>query len=135
MTNQNAEADRVTTWLRRIARGWSLAVMGVALLILIGNIVSPDPYAAESYPPVENLMPLSMLVSVVGLALAWRWEGLGGALNVAGFVANLILFWAIRGEFLPGSVVLTLSPVLVPGILFLICWWRSRDRRESHSSV
>jgi hypothetical protein len=128
MTDRNAKADRATTWLRRIARGWSLAVMGVALLILIGNIVSPDPYAAESYPPIENLMPLSMLVSVVGLALAWRWEALGGMLNVAGFVANLILFWAIRGEFLPWGVALPLSLVLVPGILFLLCWWRSRNQ-------
>lgn len=128
MTDRKTETDRTTTWLRRIARGWSLIAIGVALLILIGNIVSPDPYAVEDYPPVENLMPLSMLVSVLGLALAWRWEGLGGALNVAGFVANLVLFWAIRGEFLPGSVVLNLSPVLVPGILFLVCWWRSKDR-------
>ena len=129
MTDRKTETDRTTTWLRRIARGWSLIAIGVALLILIGNIVSSDPYAVD-YAPIENLMPLSMLVSVVGLALAWRWEGLGGALNVAGFVANLILFWAIRGEFLPWGVALTLSLVLIPGILFLLCWWRSKDRER-----
>jgi hypothetical protein len=128
MTERKAEIDRTTMWLRRIARGWSLVVIGVALLIIIGHVVTPDPYTVEDYPPVENLMPFSMLLSVLGLALAWRWEGLGGALNVAGFVANLILFWAIRGEFLPWSVVATLSPVLVPGILFLFCWWRSKDK-------
>ena len=130
MTDRNTEADRATTWLRRIARGWSLIVIGVALLILIGHIVSPDPYAVEDYPPVENLMPLSMLVSVLGLALAWRWEALGGVLNVAGFAANFFLFWAVRGEVLPWGVTLTLSPVLVPGVLFLLCWWRSK--RGSH---
>jgi hypothetical protein len=48
-------------------------------------------------------------------------------LNVAGFVATLILFWAIRGEFLPWGVVANLLPVIVPGILFLLCWWRSKD--------
>jgi hypothetical protein len=130
MTDRKAEADRATTWLRRIARGWSLIVIGVALLILVGHIVSSDPYAVENYPPVENLMPFSMFLSVLGLALAWRWEGLGGALNVAGFAANLVLFRAIRGEFLPWGVTLTLSLVLVPGILFLVCWWRSKDRGE-----
>jgi len=128
MTDHKAETDRTTTWMRRIARGWSLLVIGVALLMVVGHVVTPDPHAVEDYPPVENLLPLCLLLSVLGLALAWRWEGWGGALNVAAFAANLILFWVIRGEFLPWSVVATLSPVLVPGILFLFCWWRSKDR-------
>ena len=127
------EADRTTTWLRRIARGWSLALIGLALLVLIGNIISPDPHAVEGYSPAENLMPLSLLLSVLALALAWRWEGLGGALNVAGFVTNLILFRIIRGEFLPWSVVLVLSPLLIPGILFLICWGRSKGKNHKQS--
>lgn len=132
MTDRRAGSDRATTWLRRIARGWSLIVIGVALLILVSHVVTPDPYAVEDYPPVENLMPFSMFLSVLGLALAWRWEALGGALNVAGFAANLVLFWAIRGEFLPWEVTAILSLALVPGVLFLLCWWRSKSKGEDH---
>jgi hypothetical protein len=51
-------------------------------------------------------------------------------LNVAGFAADYFLFRAVRGEVLPWGVTAILSLALIPGILFLLCWWRSK--RGSH---
>jgi hypothetical protein len=86
----------------------------------------PDPYATD-YPPIENLLPLVMCLSVAGLGLAWRWEGLGGAISVVFFLADIGLYWAIRGKFFPLRGLPILSPVLITGLLFLVCWWRTRS--------
>ena len=127
MAGTGDSSDRPTIWMRRVARVWSVVIVGSTLLIIIGHAVLPEPGATD-YPPVENLLPLLMCLSVVGLGVAWRWEGLGGAINVGFFLANLALYWAIRGKSMPLRAVASLSPVVVPGLLFLACWWRARSR-------
>jgi hypothetical protein len=68
-----------------------------------------------------------MCLSVAGLGVAWRWEGWGGAINVGFFLANLGLYRVLRGKFLPLRAVAIFSLVLIPGMLFLVCWWRTRS--------
>jgi len=84
-----------------------------------------DPHAIENYPPIENLIPLTLVLSVSGLGIAWRWEGLGGAINVGFYLANLAVHhWMISRRPYPW----VLAPIIAtPGILFLVCWWRSRE--------
>ncbi len=114
-----------TRRMRRVARIWSVVIIGITLVMTIAHIVAPESGATD-YPPIENLLPVLMLLSVLGLAVAWRWEGLGGAMNVGFFVANLVLYWIIRGKFFPPGALLILSPVVVPGVLFLACWRRMK---------
>jgi hypothetical protein len=117
--------DFLTERLRRIARALSVLIIGFALFMFIGHIVMPVPLEAD-YPPIENLLPVLMTLSVLSLGVAWRWEGLGGMLCVAMFIIHLLLFWAIRLEFFPIRALVLFSPVLLTGVLFLVCWWRSR---------
>ena len=119
-------ADRATKWIRWIARICSIVIIGFTLVMVIAHVVIPDPNATD-YPPIENLLPLAMCLSVLGLGVAWRWEGLGGAISVAFFLANLGLYWAIRQKFFPLRALAVLSPVLITGTLFLVCWWRTRS--------
>jgi hypothetical protein len=119
--------DVATRWMRRVARIWSIVVISIALLLAVTHIVSPEPQTTD-YPPIENLLPVLMLLSVLGLAVAWRWEGVGAALNIGFFLANLVLYRVIRGRAFPFGALLILSPVIVPGVLFLVCWWRTRSR-------
>ena len=123
------DPDRVTRWIRRVARILSVVIIGFTLFMLIGHIVVPEPTVAD-YPPVENLLPVVMCVSVLGLGLAWRWEGLGGAINVGFFVVHLVMYWAIRQRFFPLGGLLVFSPVPITGVLFLVCWWRSRPSQD-----
>lgn len=92
----------------------------------VGHLVEPDPYEVD-YPPIENLLPALMVLSVLGLGIAWRWEGVGGAINLVFFLATIILDWVIRGELIPLGSLLPLSVAIIPGILFLIVWWRTRN--------
>ena len=134
--------NKVTRWIRWTARIWGAVVFLVALLIFLGyasNWVTTgtaDPYAAEDYPPIENLPPLLMFLAALGSAIAWRWERVGGAITVAsGLVALpvLLIHWPIAEGF-PRYLVApygTWLIVVVPGVLFLVCWWRSRELRAS----
>jgi len=69
-----------------------------------------------------------MFLSVLGLAIAWRWEGVGGAINVGFFLALLGLYWIIRGKFFPLRALPMFLAAVVPGVLFLVCWWRTQSR-------
>jgi hypothetical protein len=139
MANVNSVGDRATKWIRRIARVWGTLIVAITLLIVIGaawNWVTTgqaDPYAVEDYPPIENLPPLFALLSALGLGIAWRWEGVGGAIAVAFNLAGLpvlLIHWPIAHGF-PRYLVApygTWMMIAIPGVLFLVCWWRSNRR-------
>ncbi|HGY09724.1 MAG TPA: hypothetical protein ENK37_06710 [Oceanithermus profundus] len=130
-------ADPGTLRLRRVARVWSLTValvvFAAALLALWNRIATGrfDPRLVAGTPFVEFLPPLFALASAAALLAAWRWEWLGGLAATALQLATLPLLlarwppWQRFPRYLlaPYGVWLWLT---VPGVLFLICAWRSR---------
>ncbi len=140
MQNVNDVDDRPTTWIICwITRIWGALLVICALFILIGyawNWVTTgeaDPHAGTDYPPIENLPPLFSLLSILGLGVAWRWEGLGGAIAVIFSLATLpllLIHWPIAEGF-PRYLVAPYGVwmiITIPGILFLVCWRQSRKR-------
>jgi len=125
-----------TKRLRLIARIWSAIIIGTTLFILIGNIVETfnpgqiDPNIVEDYPPIENIPPLFNLFSAISLALAWKWEKIGGIITI---ILQLILLpiYFIHWP-LSENIYYLIAPygmflvVIVPGILFFICSRRSK---------
>lgn len=120
--------EQSTKLIRRIARILSLVILGFAGLILLGHLVVPETNAAD-YPFVENFLPMILGISILGLAIAWRWEGRGGAITVGFFLLHLAVYWAIRGYFFPLRALVVFSPIFITGVLFLVYWWRSRNLR------
>lgn len=138
MPNANGFGDRATKWIRWIARVWGTLIIAVTLLVVIGSAWNwvttgqADPYAAEDYPAIENLAVLFILLSTLGLGLAWRWEGLGGAIAVVFSLATLavlLIHWPIARDFSRYLVAPygTWLIAAIPGVLFLVYWWRSRE--------
>ena len=136
MTQGEDRRDRVTKWMRRIARVWSLPLIVYALLLLAGYAWDwvttgvADPYAVEEVSSIEALPPIFVLLSIVGLGISWRWERLGGTIAVVFGLAALSLLLIDRpvtGNF-PLSAIpyLLLLVTTIPGVPFLVCWWRSR---------
>ena len=119
------------TPLQWVARIWSIIIFILALIILIGELVFP--HTGEDYPPIENLLPILMFLSVASLGLAWKRELLGGVLNILFFLANYILYWVINARPFPLKGLAPLSLAVVPGILFVISWWRSRPEPVTES--
>ena len=104
-----------------IGYAWNWVTTGVA-----------DPYAVEDYPSIEGLPPTFMFLSVLGLGIAWRWERSGGTITIVFQIAALLLLLIhspITRDFPRSAVPYLLSVIITtPGILFLVCWWRSRGQ-------
>ena len=136
MTNVSDTGDRATKWIRRIARIWSLPIIVYSLIMLTGytwnwvTIGKADPYTVEGYPLIEALPPILMFLGILGLGIAWRWERLGGAINLVFQLAVFLLLLITRPithDFYRSTIPYLMSTVIaIPGILFLVCWWRSR---------
>lgn len=141
MTEENAGSDLRTLWIRRIARIWSIPVILYALIMAGGytwNWVTTgvaDPYTVEEVFFIEALPPISIFISVLGLAIAWRWERLGAGIALA-FQALTLLLLILQSpmtdSFLRSSIpFILLLIVVIPGLLFLI---HSRQSRQLPAS-
>ena len=136
MTEGDDSRNRVTKWIRWIARVWSFPIIVCALLMFVGYTWSwvttgvADPYAVEDYPPTEALPPIFMFLSVLGLGIAWRWERLGGTIVIVFQLAALsleLIQSLLTHEFTRSAIPYLLSMIVtIPGVLFLVCWWRSK---------
>lgn len=102
-----------------VARILSAPIILFTLFMLGGHLIFPDT-EPTSYPPIENLLPVLMTLSVAGLALAWWREGIGGTVAIAFFVVHLLAYWAIRGKFFPTNTIVLFSPVVIDGVLFIV---------------
>jgi hypothetical protein len=146
VANGKEAGNGATRWIRWVARIWGGLVLVFALLIFGGYASNwlrtgqADPHAVEDYPPIENLPPLLMFVAALGSGIAWRWEGLGGGITVVSQLVALpvlLIHWPITDDF-PRYLVApygTWMIVAIPGILFLACWWRSRERGPSATAA
>ena len=124
MSSQESGGDAVNK-IRRIARNWSIIVILFALIVGIGEIVFP--HGGDDAEIIEYFMPITMFLRALSLGLAWRAELLGGALNIGFYIINFILYWVVNDELLPFAGLLVLGLAIVPGILFLVCWSKSRQ--------
>lgn len=116
--------SRMVTILRWFARIWSGLVFVVALLIM----VAPDPYVVEPVPLGDRIQLGFYGLAILGLLSAWRWEGLGGAVAIAGVVGSSAAFAIFRGYWFPGLLIPAFL-IALPGALFLVCWRLSRGMR------
>lgn len=137
MTAHEDSFTLTTNKIRKTARIWSLVIFAIALVIFIAEIIEAwlNPELINSYPWYENLIPLTLGLAVVGLAVAWWWELYGSLLSIVCIIANYVMYIAFGGSGRGLLVVpLILLPVLIPGILFLISWMRS-DRLTNQGTV
>lgn len=134
MKSTKLTGDRATKRIRWIARIWGTVLVAYALLMLIGyawnwmTTGKADPHAVVDYPFIENLPPIFMFLAILGLGIAWRWERAGGIINLIFCLATIPIFlirWPITQD--PRFVIpyILLIIIAFPGILFLVCWWRS----------
>jgi len=91
-----------------------------------------DPHAIENYPFIENLPPLFMLLAIIGLGIAWRFEKLGGIINLIFCLATLpilVVHWPITQDPRCSIPYILLMIIAFPGVLFIIYWQRCKNRQ------
>jgi hypothetical protein len=80
--------------------------------------------------PFPQTPPLSVwfaqflhMLDLVGLVAGFFWEFAGGTLVI---VASVLFFWDKAPIYIPLTI--------LPGILYLICWYRDRAAQPPHSA-
>ncbi len=108
---------QVVTVARWAARILSVLLLGIVAAFVIGE-GGPNPFAM---PPREQAISIALAAMLIGLAAAWIWEGWGGLFIVSGFVA----FAIVNGRLPTTSLTNPLWMMLLAGLLFLLCWWKT----------
>jgi len=131
----NPNVDKITHNLRGVARVWTILVWILALILILGTLFRP-PKSEQAYTPIDNLVPLLLIVSLIGLLVAWRWEGWGTLINICAYLAIVLVYGLIHQKWIHPSVMVAFSPVILPGVFYAAAWWRERKlSREQNSNT
>jgi hypothetical protein len=129
MPSNSSRLSVIVSPIRGVARVWSVLVWLLALILLVGTRNSP-PTSNLVNSPLDILIPISLLISLIGLGIAWRWEGWGVVINIGFYLAILPLYWLIHQEWIHISILVGLSPVILPGVLFGVAWFLSKKEKS-----
>jgi hypothetical protein len=125
MSSNSSKLSIISSRIRGVARIWSILVWLLALILVVGTRNTPSATSLVN-APLDILIPLSLLISLTGLGIAWRWEGWGVLINITFYLAILPLYWLLHQEWMHISIMVGLSPVILPGILFAFSWVLSK---------
>jgi len=129
MSADSSKTSLIAKNLRRVARVWSILVWLLALILVIGTRNSPSTSNLVN-TPLDILIPISLLISLIGLGIAWRWEGWGVVINIGFYLAILPLYWLLHREWIHISIMVGLSPVILPGVLYGVAWFLSKKEKS-----
>ena len=129
MVNTDNVGGKGTKWIRWVARIYGSLVFALIMIYAIGGL----PHMIEHLSPKEYLNPITLVLSVLGLAIAWRREGLGGMISIGFILINVVVGRWILSISDPPYVQLLIFAI--PGALFLVCWWLSRKTAISHNGI
>lgn len=117
--------DQTTTMkiIRLLARTGSLLCLGFLLFMLGGHLFGSGESMEMRNPGELLAFLLFPLSTILGLTIAWKWEGIGGMITITSIAGLFIL----RPDLLSSLLIFLLA---LPGILFLIYWLNYRIRRK-----
>lgn len=110
--------------IRWIARIWGTSILAFVLFFLFADIFGPE--ESDGIRDVKEVISaISGIIAITGLALALKWEGLGGLLTVIGLTGLFIVrFDLISNPYIIGGI----AP---PSILYLIYWYITKGQTET----
>ena len=104
--------SKILYWIPRI-----LAILSI-LFMTIFSLDAFDGNESFGMKMLGFLMHnIPVLIILVILLIAWRWEFAGGILFILAFVAGTIVFHSFIGN--PASLIV-ITPFLITGILFIL---------------
>jgi hypothetical protein len=110
---------------------WGARILSVPILLfwgwfllahLIGDVGEPSrPLVAGDY-----VILTSLVASLAGLALAWKWELTGATLTLAALTVCAYFNWRVL--IFPGTL------ILVAAVMHLASWWMGEKWRSKQSA-
>ncbi|MCK4261744.1 hypothetical protein KAX00_01415 [bacterium] len=119
MANIDYTGNRATKWMRYIAR--ALALIWAVWWTFFALVSGAGEGLRGLLANAPNALP--ELVFLVSVAIAWRWEAVGGIMLLLCALGTFFFFHIGRHLFMHLTFVL---PPVVAGFLFLASWRKSR---------
>ena len=119
MTDQNKIAT-IIIWIARISGSLILAFM---LFFLLAHIFGEEESGNGFRNTKEVISFLFFPIgTLIGLSLAFKWEGLGGIITIVGMIGLFV----VRPDLL-NSIYMTIP--IIPGILYTIYWLITKNKK------
>lgn len=118
MISNSQYFNRSLLW---VARGWGSIILAFVLFFLLAHIFGNAESGTGLSDTKEVITFICFPIStILGLAIAYKWEGLGGLISSLAIVFAMLLNETIDLKFM-----LTIFP---PGFFYLVYWYL--ERRE-----
>jgi hypothetical protein len=128
-------ALQIASWRVAVASRWTARIVGTLMFLLfLAFFFGEGPPHLSSLTSTERLQFLCMASLFLGLIIAWKWEGLGGLITVAGFAFMVAIntshlrMWALCIPAIVGAVhILSWSRLRVGAPAGLAPWHMPRS--------
>ena len=111
--------------VRWIARIWGGLIILFVLSFFLADVLGGEQMVGEPLSTKDKItFAFFPLGTIVGLVLAWKWEGVGGLITVLAMIGLLI----IRPDLLSSFYFIAIG--MIPGLLFIGYWYLSRNAKD-----
>jgi len=119
--NDSKKKNRTITVIRWIARIWGGLGALFLLLMVLGHLFGEN----GETPNVGEWIALFFFPFgvMVGLILAFKWEGLGGIVAIGCMIVWHVVMLILHGD---PDFVLFIDGIAAPGVLFIVYWLSTR---------
>lgn len=113
---------RTILWLARI---WGSLILGFVLFFLIAHLFNNEEAGGTGFKDSRDIVAFFCfpVLTCLGLALAYKWPGLGGLISLAALVIGI----AIKGFAIELNFILL---IYTPALLYLTYWKLSAKNRQ-----
>ena len=113
-------------WLLRILSG--LLILFVLYMFIGETFFPPESMNAKPMTRDSIIQLTLMVISVIGLGLAWKWELVGGVISLIAY----IFLAAVNAGARQFSLLLLIPAIAV---LYIILWSVSRKRKQTIEDI
>ena len=124
MTNTVPISALIVRWS---ARALSTLILLFWTFFLVASLVGDEARSSRALTWTDYLSLAMIVFSLVGLALAWKWELIGAAMTLFSIAACAAINYKVL--YFPG----TLIPIAA--IIYLLSWWWCRSLRDDSALI
>ena len=122
MENTNEKKLNTFKWIARI---WRL----FPIIFALGHIFETESSITEEVFLSDYLLLTLLGIYVIGLAISWKWEFIGGSISTITISVFLVLFWFLVDSVISATFVFLIG-AFPPAILFLYYGWEKRKQQK-----
>lgn len=107
----------VVRWCARILSALIQLFWG---FFIVAHLVGDGGGASRPLQTNDYISIATMVISLAGLGVAWKWELIGASMTLVAILIGAIANWRVLAS--------PIALIPIAASLFVLCWWMSRTR-------